>query len=76
MRPPVVVESDPVSNGSHGVQLAFEAMPMHALLLERANDALDHPVLLWAMRGDKLLPQAIAANQSRIMATGKDQPII
>ena len=34
---------------------------MYALLFQRSDDTLDHAVLLWAMRRDELLAQAVAA---------------
>jgi hypothetical protein len=37
--------------------LAFEAMPVHALLFQRPDHTFDHPVLLWAVQGDELLLQ-------------------
>ena len=50
MRAPGVVEADPVSNEAGRVLDAFEAVT--ALLLERADRALDHADLLRAVRGD------------------------
>ena len=72
----LVVEGDPVSNHPQGVGLALKAMPMHALLLQGPYHAFDHPVLLWAVRGNELLLQAIAAYQSGVVATGEDQAIV
>ena len=46
MRPSVVVEVDPVGDRSAGVLLALESLPMHALLFERSNQALNHAILL------------------------------
>nr|WP_245965225.1 hypothetical protein [Sinirhodobacter hankyongi] len=63
MRAAVIVEADPVGDDAGRVLDAFEAVPVNALLLERSDDALDHAVLLRAMRGDELLFQAIAADQ-------------
>lgn len=42
---------------------AVEPLAVDALLLDGADDALDHSVLLRAMRGDELLLQAIAADK-------------
>jgi hypothetical protein len=39
-----------------------------ALLLDRPDDALDHAVLLRAVRCDELLLQALAADQGGIAA--------
>lgn len=37
---------------------------------------LDHTVLLWAMRRNELLAQAIAAHQRRVAAACKNEPIV
>ncbi len=76
MRSPIVVKADPVSNDAHCVLLAFEAVPVNALLLQRSDNALHHPILLRAMRRDKLLLQPIAPNQARIISAGEDQAIV
>jgi hypothetical protein len=55
MRPPIVVESNPITDDSHRMRLTFEAMPVDALFLERPDDTLDQSVLLGAMRRDELL---------------------
>jgi hypothetical protein len=65
MWPPIVVESDPVTDDPHRMRLAFEAMPVDTLFLERPDDALDQSVLLRAMWCDELLLQPIAPNQTR-----------
>ncbi len=54
----------------------LEAVPMHALLLERADHPLDQAVLLRAMWRDELLAQPIAPHQGREAAAGEDQPIV
>ncbi len=76
MRSPIVVKADPVSNDAHCVLLAFEAMPVNVLPLQRPDNALDHSVLLRAKRRDKLLLQSIAPNQARIIPAGEDQAIV
>ena len=72
----LVVEGDPASNHPQGVGLALKAMPMHALLLQGPYHAFDHAILLWAVRGDELLLQAIAAYQSGVVAAGEDQAVV
>ena len=57
MRAAVVVEADPVADDAGCVLDAVEAMSMNALLLERPDHPLDHPVLLRAVRCDELLLQ-------------------
>ncbi|MPL92846.1 hypothetical protein SDC9_38968 [bioreactor metagenome] len=76
MRAAVVVEGDPVADDAGRVLDALEAVAVDALLLERADQALNHAVLLRAVRRDELLTQAIATNQSREVAAGKNEPIV
>ncbi|SOC20624.1 hypothetical protein SAMN05877809_1138 [Rhodobacter sp. JA431] len=76
MRATVVVETDPVADDTVGVLDAIEAVAVTALLLDRPDDALQHAVLLRAMRGDELVLHAIAAHQRREVATGKNQAIV
>ncbi|AHB08330.1 hypothetical protein U875_07590 [Pandoraea pnomenusa 3kgm] len=54
----------------------LEAMAVCTLLLERPDDALDHAVLLWTMRGDEFLAQAVAVRQRGVTAIGKDQSVV
>ena len=72
----MVVELDPVADHSHRMLLGFEAVAVSALLLQRANDALDHAVLLRAVRCDELLLQAVAANQPRVVPAGEHQSVV
>lgn len=76
MRTPVVVELDPVADHPDRVLLALEAMAVCTLLLQRADDTLDHAVLLRAMRRDEPLLQAIVAHQPRVVAAGEHQSIV
>lgn len=76
MRAAVVVEADPVTDDAGRVLGALEAMAMNALLLERADDPLDHAFLLRAVRGNELLLQTIAADQGREMAACEDQAVV
>lgn len=55
VRAAVVVKGNPVTDDAHRVLDAFEAVAMHALLLQRPDEALDHAVLPWAVRGEELL---------------------
>lgn len=48
----------------------FEAVPMHALLLERSDHPLDQAVLLRAVRRDELLVQPVASDQRRDVGAG------
>lgn len=72
----MVVPADPICNHPAGMLQGFESVTMHALLLERADHALDHPVLLRAVGRDELLLQAVAFDQGRVAATGKYQAVI
>ena len=76
MRPLVVVESDPVANDSTGVLYGFKAVTMYTLFFDRPDQSLDHAVLLGAMRGNELLSQSVAFDQSRVAARSEDQPIV
>lgn len=76
MRAPVVVELDPVGNRPAGMLQAFEAVPVHALLLQGPDHALHHAVLLRAVRGDELLAQALAADQWRVGPAYEDQAVV
>jgi hypothetical protein len=60
---PVVVKLDLVTDHARGVLLTLEAMPVDALFLQGTGDALHHAVLLRAVPGNELLPQAVAANR-------------
>ena len=71
MRAAVVVEADPVPDGACCMLNAVEALAMHALLFQRPDHALDHPILLRAVWGDELLFQAVAADQCRELAAGE-----
>lgn len=72
----VVVECDPVTDHAHRMSDAFEAVAMRALFPERPDEALDHAVLLRAVRGDELLLQPVAADDGREVVAGEDEPIV
>lgn len=76
MRPHIVVEGNPVTQHSAGVLDGFKAVTMHALFLDGSDQSFNHPILLWAMRGNELLLQPVALDQSRVAAGREDQPII
>ena len=76
MWPSVVVEADPVSDDAGGVLEAFKAVPVDTLFLQRTDDALDHAVLLRAVRGDKLLAKSIASDELGVGPAGKNQPVV
>ena len=72
----MIVEVDPISNGSGCVLKAFEAMPVDALLLQGPNDAFDHSVLLRTVRRNELLFKTIASDQLSECEAGKNEAII
>ena len=75
MRTLVVVELDPIADRAACVCQAFEAMTMDALLFQRPDQTLHHPVLLRAVWCDELLLQAVAADKLGVRARREDQPI-
>ena len=76
MRPAEVVEYDPVADGAARMGEPLEALPMHALLLQRPDKALYHAVLLRTVRGDELVAQAVAADHLRVIPAGEDEPVV
>ena len=72
----VVVEANPLPDDTRGVLLSFEAMTIHALLFQRSGDALDHAVLLRAVRRDEPLPKTITAHEAGIGSRGEGQLVI
>ena len=72
----LVVEPDPVTQYTAGVLQGLEPVPVGTLLLDRADDPLDHAVLLRAVRSDELLLQAVASDQAGIAAAGEHQAIV
>ncbi len=54
-----VVEGDPGLDGGLGLLKRLEVVLPYTFLLERAKEALDHPVLLWGVRRDELLAQTV-----------------
>lgn len=72
----LVAERNPVSDHAQGMHFALKAVPVDALLLESLDHPFHHPVLLWAVRGDELLLQAVAAHQSGVVTTGEHEAIV
>ena len=73
--PSMIVKLNPVGNGPTGLLQGFEAMRVHSLLFQRTNEPFHRAILLRTMRRDEFLPQAVAANQSRVIAARKDQTV-
>jgi hypothetical protein len=76
MRASVVVEAESVADGACGMLDAVKALAMNALLRERPDHAFDHAILLRAVRHDKLLLLAVAANQRGVIQACEDQAIV
>ena len=74
--PAVVVKANPVTDDTAGVLQRLDAVVVSALLLERADDTLDHAVLLWAVRRDELLAQPVAPHQGCVVPAGKHQVVV
>ncbi len=55
---------------------AFEVLPVDALLFQRPNDPLDHPVLLGTVRRDELLLEAITSDKLPECEAGKNQTVV
>nr|WP_291054382.1 hypothetical protein [Hyphomonas sp.] len=72
----VVVEADPVSDDARGVLEVFETVPVDMLVLQGTDDAPDHAVLLWAVRGDELLAKSIDSDELGEGPAGKNQPVV
>ena len=72
MRAAMIVEADPVTDGAGRMLDAVEALAVDALLLQSADYALDHAVLLRAVRRDELLLQAVAFDQGGVFPTGEE----
>ena len=72
----MIIELNPVGDRTAGMLQGFKAMAVQAWLLERADHALNYPVLLWGVRRDELLPQTITAHQGRVVSARKDQAVV
>ena len=62
----MVVKADPVRDHAAGVLQGIEPVAVHALIFDRSDHALDHAVLLWAVRGDEFLLQAKLFNEGAL----------
>ncbi len=62
MGSPGVVKADPLSDDTRHVLLCFEAMTMSSLLLQRSDDAFDHPARLREVRRDNFWSKAVASH--------------
>lgn len=76
MRAKVVVEADPVADGTVRVPDAVEALAMDALFFQCPDHTLNHAILLWTMRRDELLLQAVVSDQRGVAAAGEDQAVV
>ncbi len=76
MGPPGVVGADPFSDDTRGVLLNFVAVAMHALLLQRSDQTLNHTVLMRAVRRDEHPPKTITAHHPSKSARSEDRTVI
>ena len=72
MRAAVAIKGNPIADDAHRVLDALEAVAMHALLHQRPDEALDHAVLLRAVRSDELLLEPVAADNGREVEAGEE----
>lgn len=63
MAPSVVVELNPVGDGTNGMLLALEALPIYTLPFQCADQVINHLILLRRMRRDEFLPQPIGCER-------------
>src|SRR5262245_64253572 len=64
MGPLGVVLLEPRRNHDEGLVAAGKPVMPEALLFQRPEEALDHPVLLWRVRRDVLLVEPVAAHDA------------
>ena len=76
MRPKVVIKPNPVANDPTGMLQGFESIAMRTLLFQCSNHSFNHAVLFWCIGCDEFLKKAIASDEGRIAAAGKNQPIV
>jgi|OM-RGC.v1.035920642 hypothetical protein len=63
---------DLVADHPAGMPQCFKSLPMDALLFQRSDQPLDHPVLLRAIRRNELLFHPIASDQGYEASAGKN----
>jgi hypothetical protein len=76
MGPSVVVNAKPVSDRPAGMLQQLEPIPVRTLLLQGSDHALDHAVLLGAVRCDEVLAQAVSSNEGREATTGEHESVV
>ena len=54
----------------------LKAVAVYALILERPDHPLDHPVLLRTVGRDEFLFQPVAFDQCRVAAAGEHQTVV
>lgn len=72
----MVVESDPVADYPARVLQGLEAVAVGALLFQRPDHPLDHPVLPRGVRRNQFLPEPIGADQGSVTTAGDSQAIV
>lgn len=69
---PGVVKADPVTDDATGMLQGLEPVSMRALLLERSDEPLHHPVLFRTVGPDELLPRLTAAHEGGVTSRDED----
>lgn len=72
----VVIKANPVANDAAGMLDCCKPVAVGTLLFKRTTHTFDHPFLLWAVRCNELLLQAVATHQRGIIAARKNKPIV
>ena len=67
------VELDPIPDRAACMREAPEPLAMYALLFQRSDQPFHHAVLLWTVRGDEFLAQAVAPHRGRVLPGCEDQ---
>ncbi len=76
MRAFLVVELDPIANGTACVGQAVEPVTMDSLLLLRSDQPFHHTVSLRTVWRDELLFEPVAPNKFGVGARREDQTIV
>ena len=72
----MVVEVNPITDGSTCMLQSLEAVTMDALLFQSSNHPLDQPVLLRGVGRDEFLSEAITLHECRVAPARKNEPVV
>lgn len=73
--PRLATNLDSVPDYAHHVLLCLKAVPVRALLLQCADDALDYAVLLRAVRRDELPLETASERQAHVVPAREHQAV-